>query len=245
MVMQETTSNVFISYSRQDLLFVNRLQAELVEHGICVTVDREDIEKGEDWWARIQQLITAADTIIFVLSPSSADSPVCQQEVDFAESLNKRFVPIVARDIVGHSVPKALVRINFIFFIENSNVGASGDFKETIDQLVRALEIDIVWIREHTRLGALSLRWKERRDPVEMLLRGVELISAETWLTSRPKHAPNPTDAHRAFITKSRGAATDDGGLVIIRCDCRTGINGGGVLAKEPGFHRSEVSPSK
>ena len=59
---------VFISYSRQDMAFVNRLQAALSERGIEVSVDRDDIEKGEAWWARITQLITEADTIVFVLS---------------------------------------------------------------------------------------------------------------------------------------------------------------------------------
>ena len=41
-----------------------------------------------------------------------------------------------------------------------------------------------------------------------MLLRGAELASGETWLTSRPKNAPDPTSAHIAFITQSRRAAT-------------------------------------
>ncbi len=199
---------VFISYSRQEIEFVDRLQSILIERGVTAYLDREDIEKGEEWWARIQQLITDADTIVFVLSPASVGSAVCQQEVDFAESLNKRFVPIVARDLAGHAVPDALARLNYVFFIENRGAGASGDFDEAVAGLVRALETDIPWIREHTRLGALAQRWEQRRRPGEALLLGTDLSAAETWLTTRPKNAPNPTDAHRAFITESRRAAT-------------------------------------
>src|SRR5262249_7186778 len=134
-------------------------------------------------------------------------SKVCKDEVEFAEKLNKRFVPIVARDLEGRTAPAALSRLNYIFFIPNPAVRASGDFDEAVNQLVRALETDIPWIREHTRLGALAERWEVRKRPTELLLRGAELNAAETWLTSRPEKAPDPTDAHRALITLSRRAA--------------------------------------
>lgn len=201
-----TRLKVFISYSRRDLDFVDRLQSALEDAGVEASVDREDIEKGEAWWARIQQLITEADTVVFVLSPDSIASPVCQQEVDFAESLNKRFVPVVARDIAGLAAPAALARLNYIFFIPKD--GASGDFGTTIGELTRALQTNIQWIREHTRLGTLAQRWEDRKRPQDLLMRGNELAAAETWLTSRPPGAPDPTDAHRALITESRRSMT-------------------------------------
>src|SRR5262249_48394956 len=86
--------------------------------------------------------------------------------------------------------------------------GASGDFDEAVGELVRALETDIAWIREHTRLGALAERWETRKRPGDLLLRGAELNAAETWLTTRPETAPDPTDAQRALIAPSRQAAT-------------------------------------
>ena len=171
-------------------------------------MDRQDIEKGEEWWRRIQNLIAEADSVIFVLSPNSAISPVCQDEVDFAEGLKKRLVPIVARELGGKLAPAALARLNWIFFIANPAAGASGDFDEAADQLVRALEIDIVWIREHTRLGVLARRWEAHSRSHEMELRGEELSRAETWLITRPRNAPDPTDTHRACVAESRRAAS-------------------------------------
>ena len=105
----------FISYSRTDIDFVDRLEAALKARGVDARVDRNDIEKGEEWWARIQQLIAEADTIIFVLSPDSAISPTCQNEVDFAEGLKKRLIPIVVRDLAGEPAPAALARLNWSF----------------------------------------------------------------------------------------------------------------------------------
>jgi WD40 repeat protein len=198
----------FISYSRTDIEFVNRLEAALKARGVDARVDRDDIEKSEEWWTRIQQLIAEADSVIFVLSPASAISPICQNEVDFAEGVKKRLIPIVARDLVAQPAPPAIARLNWIFFTANPAVGASGDFDATCDDLMRALEINIEWIREHTRLGLLARRWEAHRRTHEMELRGEELSAAETWLTTRPKKAPDPTDIHRAYITESRRAAT-------------------------------------
>jgi hypothetical protein len=200
---------VFISYSRRDALaFVDRLQPALAKHGVDAYVDREDIEKGEEWWERIEQLITEADTVIFVMTPGSTNSEICHRELDFAERVKKRFLPVIAVDITGQTAPAPIARLNYIFFIENANAGASGNFEEAVGELIEALNTDIAWIREHTRIGALAHRWEKRERPDEMLLRGAELAVGEIWLTGRPKNAPDPTTAHIAFITQSRRAAT-------------------------------------
>ena len=64
---------VFVSYSRADTRFADELVAGLqFDGGFDVTIDRHSIEKGEDWRARLGALIEAADTVVFVLSPTSA-----------------------------------------------------------------------------------------------------------------------------------------------------------------------------
>lgn len=183
---------------------MDRLQAALAQHEIEAFVDREHVEKGEEWWARIQQLITEADTVIFVLSPDSAASSICQDEVDFAEKLNKRFIPVVARELGDVRPPDALARLNFVFFVANFLVGATGEFDTALSELVRALDTDIKWVREHTRLGIIADRWQRRSRPGELLLRGSELTAAENWLTSRPKNAPEPTITQIALVAQSR-----------------------------------------
>src|SRR5262245_21847284 len=90
---------VFVSYSRKDLGFVDRLEPALRERGIEPLLDRADIFAFEDWWKRIQALIAQADTIVFVLSPDSVNSDICRQEVEFAGTLNKRFAPVVCRRV--------------------------------------------------------------------------------------------------------------------------------------------------
>ena len=81
---------VFISYSRDDLEFADQLDAALNACGFECVIDRHGISGGEDWKRRLGNLISEADTVVFVLSPSSARSEICTWEVEEAAQLNKR-----------------------------------------------------------------------------------------------------------------------------------------------------------
>ena len=83
----------------------------------------------------------------------------CQSEIEIAARLNKRFAPIVARDIGNAAAPGPVERINYIFFRERD------DFAAAADKLVDALLSDLDWIREHTRYGMLARRWDASGRP--------------------------------------------------------------------------------
>jgi hypothetical protein len=152
---------------------------------------------------RIQALIGRADTVVFVLSPDAVKSDVALKEVTHAASLNKRFAPIVYRQVNDGDVPDALRRLNFIFFDEPAQFNASAD------RLAEALQTDIAWIRRHTEFGDTAHQWVEAARPVGMLLRPPVLDQAEAWLAFRPSGAPAPTAETEAFIAHSRKATLD------------------------------------
>ena len=83
-------TRAFVSYARADLAFVERLEAALKARGIETLIDKTEIAAFEDWWRRIETAITRADNFVFVISPDSVASAVCDKEVAFALSLNKR-----------------------------------------------------------------------------------------------------------------------------------------------------------
>jgi hypothetical protein len=197
-------ARVFISYSRKDMAFVERLEAALKARGIEPLIDRSEIYAFEDWWKRIEALIAQADTIVMVLSPDAISSEVCKKEVAFAASLNKRFAPIVCRRVDDKAVPETLARLNFIFFDDDAQ------FDESADRLTEALATNIDWIRKHTQFGEVAHRWSPdgRPGPRGLLLRSPVLEEAEHWIASRPQGAPEPTDTTRAFIIDSRRGAT-------------------------------------
>jgi hypothetical protein len=67
----ETKTCVFISYSRKDMAFADKLEAALRARGFEAKIDRQEIYAFEDWWTRIEALIGAADTVVFVISPEA------------------------------------------------------------------------------------------------------------------------------------------------------------------------------
>jgi hypothetical protein len=85
---------VFISYSRDDLKSADQLDAALNACGFECFIDRHGIPGGEEWKRRLGNLISEADTVVFVLSPTSARSPICDWEVEEARRLGKRILPL-------------------------------------------------------------------------------------------------------------------------------------------------------
>jgi len=200
----QSKAKVFISYSRKDMAFADRLDGELKNRGFEPLIDRSDIYVFEDWWQRIQNLIVQADTVIFVLSPDSASSHICQREVEFAASRSKRLAPIELRPVDPAIVPDALERLNFECF-EDPQV-----FDRNVDRLVDALQADIHWIRKHTEFGAQAHNWAEAGQASRsgLCLRSPMLEEAERWIASRPANAPLPSRETQAFIAESRRRAS-------------------------------------
>lgn len=206
-------AKIFISYSRKDMAFADRLEGALKARGFEPLIDRQDpialqdwskgIAPFEDWWKRIQTLIRKADTIVFVLSPDAVSSKVALREIDYAASLNKRFAPVVCRKVDDSEVPEVLRGLHYIFFDDTSRFDASAD------HLATALQIDLDWIRKHSEYGETAWRWAAagRPGPHGLLLRSPMLEEAERWIASRPRTAPSPTEETLAFVAESRRAA--------------------------------------
>ena len=123
----KSKAKVFISYSRKDMAFADRLDAALKARGFEVLIDRTEIYAFEDWWQRIEALIGRADTIVFVLSPDAVLSDVALKEVAYGATQNKRFAPIVARPVEDGTAPETLRRLNFIFFDDPDRFEISAD----------------------------------------------------------------------------------------------------------------------
>jgi formylglycine-generating enzyme required for sulfatase activity len=196
----ETKTQIFISYSRKDMEFADRLEAALKARGFEILIDREEIYAFEDWWKRLEALIGRADTVVFVLSPDAVKSDVALKEVGHAATLNKRFAPIVCRRVEAIAIPESLRRLNFIFFDDPAQ------FEASADTLAAALQTDIGWIRRHTEFGEAARRWIEGGRAGGLLLRPPVLDQAEAWMAFRPSGAPSPTAETEAFISASREA---------------------------------------
>jgi len=85
---------VFISYSRKDLTFVERLAADLKDSGFEVWYDLSNLEGGARWNRVIEQAIEDSQYMVVVLSPDAVASEWVDDEVGYAKRLKKKIVPL-------------------------------------------------------------------------------------------------------------------------------------------------------
>src|SRR6516225_1038751 len=197
---------VFISYSRDDIDFADQLDDALNACGFQCLIDRHGISGGEDWKRRLGNLVTEADTVVFVLSPSSAHSEICEWEVEEAARLNKRILPIVCRPLESVMPPPRLQKLDYSFFYKEPKVSGAG-FGTGLAKLIAALSTDFDWLREHTRYLERAIEWDRGGRPANRLLSGDDIAEAKAWAARRPKNAPEPTALHLEFIRASEEEA--------------------------------------
>lgn len=201
--------DIFISYAREDEAFVLRLEKELQDAGRQVWIDTAGILVAEGYWERIKAAITSADNFVLILSPHSAGSEECLREVRFAQSRNKRIIPVLIAGLTG-SPPEEVAPINWLRF-----PGSEEEFSSGVRQILRAVETDPQWVHEHTRLLIRATEWQEGLDP-SRLLRGEELNRAHAWLRQAwlreqtAESAPAPTDAQISYIEASAAQAEEE-----------------------------------
>ncbi|MEQ1696045.1 MAG: toll/interleukin-1 receptor domain-containing protein [Hyphomicrobiaceae bacterium] len=193
---------VFLSYARKDLDIADQLVPALELLGHTVIIDRHGIFGAERWEERLGQMILEADTIIFLLTPSSAESRACHWEVDQSVTHRKRIVPVIGKPLAGAKPHDALRDLNYVFFCPDPSVPAAG-WGAGLARLHATLTVDIVWIRQHTHIAEMAARWQAGGRAGDQLVRGSELELIQKWRAARPANAPELTPAQRNFIEAS------------------------------------------
>ncbi len=199
-------TDVFISYSRKDKDFVHQLNDALAAQQRNTWVDWEDIPATADWWKEVTTGIEQADAFVFIISPDSVRSQVCRNEITHAVANNKRFIPLLRREILD-AADQALMHPvisshNWIYFRETDN------FDNAFASLINALDTDLSNVRAHTRLLIRAKEWEAGNNDSSLLLQGDDLRKAEAWLAQAVAKKPAPTPLHAQYISASRQAAT-------------------------------------
>ena len=170
-------SHIFISYSRKDIDFVRKLVEAFEAHGNDVWIDLDDLPKGEDWEQEIYRNIDEAEAFLFMLSPDSVASEMCNKEIAHAVTNGKRILPIVIRDTKEKSIPEAIRKANWIFYREGID-----DFDKAVNEAQEAIQTDYEWVIFHTQLQNKAIAWERSKRDASRLLRGKELREANEQL---------------------------------------------------------------
>jgi hypothetical protein len=199
-------ADVFISYSRRDSAYVERLQTALEARGKDVWLDTEGIADGEVFPEVIKRAIEQSDAFLFVITPSSVHSTYCENEVEHAREVQKRIMPVLREPVADSELPAEIRDRNWIPFTDDA------DFEPGMARLLRALDSNLDAAKAHTRWLVKALEWDAEGRDKSFLLSGSELKAAEAWLASRPQDSdPAPTQLQREYLLASREAAVPAG----------------------------------
>ncbi len=112
---------VFISYSRKDLEFVQKLAGDLEQASYKVWWDQTGLQAGEDWVRSIPNAILSSNYFIVVITSDSIASDWVEKEITQALQADRRIIPI-RRD--PSDVPFQLITLNPIDFQKNEDYTA-------------------------------------------------------------------------------------------------------------------------
>ena len=128
-------NRVFISYSRKNETFAERLARDLGDAGLDVWIDLRQIIGGELWQKEIFRGLQRAEFVILCLSPTALESEWVQREIEIAREQDKRIFPVMVEtsfsQIQQHPSLAWLLDIQFIDFVER--------YEQAFPELLRAL----------------------------------------------------------------------------------------------------------
>ncbi len=86
---------IFLSHSGADAAWVLWLAEEIKNIGIVPYVFEQDPQPGRYVSDKVKAAITASDALVVFMTVNSHRAPYVQQEIGFAEALDKLIIPIV------------------------------------------------------------------------------------------------------------------------------------------------------
>jgi hypothetical protein len=127
------TKNIFISYSRRELGFVDDLVSKLEGEEYSVWLDYRALIPGSPWDVQIEKGLEASDTILLIVSKAALESKnVTKEWHEFLKS--KQRVILVIFEAVD--LPQELERFEWVDFRGNYSAG----LKELFSQLKQPIQ---------------------------------------------------------------------------------------------------------
>jgi len=206
MAENKTSANktrVFISYAHEEKEFVRKFHDGLLKADLDVWVDWQDIPPAADWRAEVKHAIETADAFLFLISPGSIASKVCGEELDWATANNKKLIPVVIAPLESGAVKDKRLRVPNWIYMRPTDV-----YDDAFRSLLEAINTDLDWVRQHTRILTRALEWDSKKRNSSYLLYGSDIEDGERWLaasamTTTLSVSPLQVD----FIHASRKAA--------------------------------------
>jgi hypothetical protein len=126
--------DVFLSYGREDMPFMQQVEKALREAGLTIWTDRGIAPGSPSWKAEIEKAILDARCIVVLFSPDSAESRWVRAELDYADAQRKPIYPLLVRGDATKAVPFGFTSYQWI------DVRDSAQLKAGLERLIAVLK---------------------------------------------------------------------------------------------------------
>lgn len=127
--------HIFLSYSREDIVIMQRVRDDLRAEGLKVWTDENLIPGLKSWKRDIQNALDNAACLVVVLTPHAKKSEWVSEELNYAESQDVRIFPILARGTEKTAVPFGFITAQRVDIRDESN------YKSEIQKLVFTMRV--------------------------------------------------------------------------------------------------------
>jgi hypothetical protein len=132
-------AKIFLSYSRQDQAFVSQLADSLAPYGHTAFFD-DVIVPGQEWESALSHALQAADALVAIISPASAESQFVMTEIGAAlayarESGRMLVIPVILDDT---KIPVPLRSVQAIFARDRSPLDVASEIEKALTAFLGA-----------------------------------------------------------------------------------------------------------
>ena len=120
---------LFISYSRAQTPFVDRLADQLEDHGFSLWLDYQNLVPAKPWFQQIESWIDASDVVLLIVSKESIVSKNVEPEWKGAIGRNKRMILLIFEAV---PLPSELQSCEWVDFRAN--------YQSAFQQLIQQIE---------------------------------------------------------------------------------------------------------
>nr|WP_163660030.1 TIR domain-containing protein [Adonisia turfae] len=174
--------DIFISYSRSNKHFVEKLNQSLKDERWKVWIDRDRIPVAANWRDEAEEGIRYAHTVIFVVCPDSLTSKNCQWEFEKAKKYKKRIIPVISCNDYNREVFQAmgLSSVQYVSFVRHGQ-----SFDQSLQQLLDALKTNLDDLKVYRQVLVKAYEWSDRERSDRFLMGRHEFKEVQGWRRKR------------------------------------------------------------
>lgn len=194
-------TELYISYSVKDADFVRKLNLQLQLAGRTTWFDQEGIGGKEGFTEENQLGIDTCETLLFVMSPRSAEAEICREEVGYARLRNKRIIRLIYQPLPDSKLHKRLQGLPDVSFHRR-------ELRQGLEDLIHLLDTDRTYIQTFAKYMREAAEWRDHQYDEDLLPKGNALIKASEFLKEAEtgKKQPAPTDLLIRYIKEAQVA---------------------------------------